>query len=106
MEKDADDDTIEDMDWNTIEYDAHIETKRRVLSWRLTTEAVYPDAKDCRRALMGETLNELLEKMQPSTLCLLSRQWAHNQSPEIIRNNLFIQYLHYLSTKNIDRNVS
>ena len=32
VEKDADDDTIEDMDWNTNEYDAHIETKRRVLS--------------------------------------------------------------------------
>lgn len=57
MEKDADDETIEDIDWNTTEYDAHIETKKRwrVLSWRLTTEAVYPDDKDCRRALTGRT---------------------------------------------------
>ena len=45
MEKDADDETIEDIDWNTTEYDAHIET----------TETVYPDDKDCRRALTGRT---------------------------------------------------
>ena len=45
VEKDADDETIEDIDWNTTEYDAHIET----------TEAVYPDDKDCRRALTGRT---------------------------------------------------